>query len=139
VLAVVLALAGAPANTPVSCQPSVATGLTYWTDSGPSRIELSERVCLAARYAGANRQERNRIAAAHPNLVMFDVLGSGLMILLHEAEHVALQSRNECQVEKAAYAKVHVLLRRFAPRLYPLTMASATRYHSGRPASYRGC
>jgi hypothetical protein len=141
VFVVVLALAGAPANTPVSCQPSLSGGgVTYWNASAiPMRIELSEQVCLAAQYAGANRQERNAISAAHPKLVMFNVLGVGLLNILHEAEHVGMKSMNECLVEKAAFTKVHLLLQRFAPRLYPLTMASATRYHSQLPASYRGC
>ena len=141
VFAVILALAGAPANTPVSCLPHLSggnRGLAY-IDDNPMRIEVTNGVCLAAQYAGATRQERNQIAAANPKLVMFDVLGSGLLDLLHEAEHVALRSRDECQVEKAAYAKVRVLLRRFAPRLYPLTTASAARRHFSLPPSYRGC
>ncbi len=141
VFAAVLALAGAPANTPVACVPAlthVNLGQAAWVDGRLARIELSPQVCLAARFAAADREERSRIALAH-HRAMYEVLGVGMLALLHEAEHVALQSRNECQVEKAAYAKVPILLRQFGPRLFRQTMASAKDYHDHLPASYRDC
>lgn len=142
VFVAVLALAGAPTDTPIVCLASIQGGVygqVAWTADGPQHIELQNRICLAVRFVAANRQERNQIAAERPSVFMAQVVGVGLLVALHEAEHVALVSFDECKVEKAALRKVPVLLKRFMPLLWQSALAFARDYDRGLPASYHGC
>lgn len=108
-------------------------GETWWDANGPTRILLlNNDACLAARFAAANREGRNRIAAANRNVSISQLYGVGLLIILHEAEHVALRSRDECLVERTAYRKLPTLLRMFAPRLAPVSLMDAASFNRER-------
>lgn len=144
VFAVVLAFAGAPANTPVGCYrsftPASIAGQTLFYATGDVRIEVLERTaCLAAQFAAANRAGRTVLVRDHPHTTMIAVYGRGMLQLLHEAEHVALRTTDECRVETAAWQKLPVLLKMFTPRLWQSALAAARAYHQGLPANYRGC
>jgi hypothetical protein len=127
-----LALAGAPA-TQVTCLPSLpgdAAGLTYWTS--PPRIELQS--CAATLYASASPLERRKIRALNPHVFFPQVVGVGLLVALHEAEHVGLASRDECLVERTAYERLPQLLA-LVPEL-PGAAAQAAQYNTFVLATY---
>lgn len=141
IFAVVLALAGAPASTSVTCVTGLPGGIDGWAPlsaaGSPDRVELvANEGCLAARYAAANRRARSRLARSHQDAPMAWVVGTGLLVALHEAEHVALRSFDECVVERLALAKLPVLLRRFFPRLWRPMLGYARGYDEGLPAKY---
>lgn len=115
VIAAVLALAGAPSDTRVVCEPSLPVGgITYYTLSPPS-IQLSPIACAAILLAAASASERVAIARLNPTANIDRILGIGLLIDLHEAEHAALRSGDETLVQCAALAKLPTLLARLTP------------------------
>lgn len=129
-----LALAGAPA-TQITCQqelPGGALGLTYWEE--PPRIELSPVGCAATLYASATHAERRKIRALNPHVFFPQVVGQGLLVMLHEAEHVGLGSRDECLVERAAYEALPRLLM-LVPEL-PGAAVQAAQYNTFVLAAY---
>lgn len=117
-LAVVLAFAGAPAATPVVCNPNLPPGTFARTDgtiSGATfvavdRVELGVMACGAVLYTSVNATERARIRALNPGIDFDRLTGAGLLVALHEATHVALMSTDECLVERTAVGRVHALL-----------------------------
>lgn len=138
VIAAVLALAGAPANTVVVCNPSLAFGGETHLGN-PSRIELQVWACSSLLIAGASRTERAKIRALNPDVNLDERVGVGLLIVLHEAFHAALRSGDETLVECHAIASIQTLLRRYG--LNPsLDMEYARAYDGTLPADYkRGC
>lgn len=134
-----LSLAGAPATTPVTCYPNPlpggAWGLTDWNTS-PVSIRLFSVGCGAALYASASKVERAKIAKLNPTVNFPELIGRGLLVDLHEAEHVGLNSKNECLVEGTAYERLPVLLKQVG--LYaPSVNVYAAIYHQFVLASYR--
>ena len=149
-LAAVLALAGAPASTRVDCNPqlpaSVDLGLTVSDEAtiiggavvmGPlDHVQLGPLACFALAYGDASTWGRFRMA--EQTLDSPTLVGVGLQVALHEAEHVALDSQDECLVEKTARAKVSGLIDSVA--LSPqLAEAAATASDAELPAQYHGC
>lgn len=144
VFAVVLALAGAPATTLLSCPATIPGGFYGWAtwDSNgiPVAIQLKDNIgCRALRYAAASRSKRDVLARDRPHVVPAAIIGIGLLVALHEAEHVGLRSVDECLVEKTALARVPVLLKRFMPRQWRAALGFAGYYDSHLPANYHGC
>ena len=149
VLAAVLALAGAPAGTTVTCHPDAlvaqgglvggALGITYRRP--PAHIELyGPLVCAALVYAQASPAERLAIAELNPTVNFQAVVGVGLLVALHEATHVGLNSGDECLVEKTALAGLPGLISRY---LDAFTVGRALAYaqasDASLPAQYHGC
>lgn len=129
VFAVVLAFAGAPASIPVTCHPSMLNlGETHFDAQGnPDRIDLDGgTACLAAVYASATEKQRLRLMRANPKVDWANVVGVGLLAILHEAEHAALRSLDECRVQKAAMAALPSLLRRLVPQDVAFALSVAT-------------
>lgn len=150
VLAAVFALAGAPSGIPVECSASLTvatrTGETYL--AAPQRIVLRSDVCLGLKYVAADRAGRAAIARAYlsgghgpipESNTMGPVVAVALLTALHEAEHVALNSEDECLVEKTALAKLPTLLRQFFPAQWRAMLASARAFDGQLPAEYHGC
>lgn len=138
VIAAVLALAGAPANTVVVCNPALPFGGQTHLGS-PTRIELQVWACSSLMIAGASRTERTKIRALNPDVNLDERLGVGLLIVLHEAFHAALRSGDETLVECRAMANIQALLRRYG--INPsLDFEYARAYDATLPAEYkRGC
>lgn len=144
-LAVALALAGAPASTNVYCNPALSAselGLTYATTvPGPlDNIELGTLACGAILYTSASPKERAMIRALNPAVNFDTLVGVGLQVVLHEANHVALNSTDECVVEKAARSEVNGLIERYAdPGRVQAAEAAATASDASLPPQYHGC
>lgn len=111
-----LALAGAPADTPVSCSSTVFSG-SEWGFAYPSHvvpggapqpltnISLYGPVgCAATLIASETPKQRNDTARLNRGVNLPEVTGEGLLLVLHEAVHVGRNSRDECGVERAAWA-----------------------------------
>lgn len=147
-LAAVLALAGAPSSTPFTCQPGPlivngqpaaanVLGVTRWTD--PPSIEVRPIGCGALLYASASPRERRLIVRLNPTVQLPELVGLGLLVDMHEAEHAALHSIDECLVERTAAAKLPQLL---AQLLGPTDAARALAAAAATDASFRaanGC
>lgn len=142
VFAAVLALAGAPPSTQVECVPSFSNPASLgvaWFYPAPFTIHLRGDVCLGVLYAGADGWTRAGLAYSNPGAIWVEGVGRGMLVALHEAEHAALQSFDECLVEKVALAKLPVLLKRFMPRQWREALVFARQYDDGLPSSYHGC
>lgn len=139
VIAAVLALAGAPANTQVVCNPSLApSGATKYLRTPPS-IELGPIPCAGLLLAGATPDERVKLAALNPDANFDALIGAGLMIALHEAFHAGLRSGDETLVECHAMAHIEELLNRWGPSP-AAELAWARTEDSLLPPEYRrGC
>lgn len=153
-LVTVLALAGAPPSTRVVCDPAlpsgVELGLTISDEAqivggvvvqGPlDHIILGTTACGGLLYASLSPSVRRVVRRMNPG-VNFDYLaGVGLQVALHEAEHVALNSTNECLVEKTARSKIDDLLSRVGdPGRVALEESAATASDASLPATYRDC
>src|SRR5690348_9975479 len=101
-LASVLALAGAPATTRVDCNPalppSVELGLTFSDEAQIvngqvvmgklDHVVLGVGACAALLYASSTSAERARIRRLNPGMDFDSVVGVGLQVALHEANHV---------------------------------------------------
>lgn len=150
VVAAVLAFAGAPAGTPVVCSPTpinggTALGVTHWATQ---TIEVyGPTICTGlADVDPAQRAADRRWPEA---------AGLALLVTLHEAVHVALQSRDECQVETRAFGTLPGLLAllmpsddaldRYLGHAAPLStnrgraLEAARVADAGLPAAYHGC
>ena len=150
-LLAVLALAGAPTTTQAQCDPGLnAMGLTFSSQATVingkvvmgqlDRVRLGPLACGALIYASASVGERNVIRRINPGVDFDRLVGVGLQVALHEAEHVALNSSDECQVEKAARAKVNDLIARLGdPARVTAEEASAAASDGVLPPEYHGC
>lgn len=154
VLVSVLALAGAPSSTRVECYPalpeSIELGLTVSDEAQIvdgrivqgrlDHILLGQLACGGLLYASESPAERLAIRRLNPGMDFDRLLGVGLQVALHEAEHVALNSTDECLVEKAARAKIDGLLQQVAePGSLARVEAAATASDASLPAGYHGC
>jgi hypothetical protein len=154
-LVAALALAGAPASTSVTCNPSLPAatelGVTYPSEiyvqpdgkivlGTLNNISLGPTACGALLYASASASERAKIRALNP-LVGFDnLLGLGLEVGLHEANHVALNSANECLVEKTTRTEVDRLIDQYADAGHAAKVKdAATAADAALPTQYHGC
>jgi hypothetical protein len=113
-LVAVLALAGAPAGTNVVCNPTLqatelgdAYSLTITITSDGriipgtlDHIQLGTLACGALLYTSATPRERGAIRKLNPTVDFDQMVGIGLQVVLHESEHVALNSTDECLTEK---------------------------------------
>lgn len=147
-LLAVLALAGAPQGTRVVCTPHIdgapATALGGTFSTAPTGrplnyIELTPTACGALLYASASTEERAAIRRLNPGVDFTRLLGVGLQVALHEAEHVGLQSSDECQVEKTARAKVGVLFQSLDPAGAASDERAAAASDAALPPPYHGC
>jgi hypothetical protein len=144
IIAAVLALAGAPAGTQVSCGsvPRGEVGWAWWNVS-PPRIILGPVSCGALLYAGATDQERAEIRTLNGLSVLdaSETEGVGLLVALHEASHAA-GLHDETAAECAAVRLLPVLLDRLGVTGYALWSAldAARGWDYGLPSVYReGC
>lgn len=153
-LLAVLALAGAPPSTKVECNPNlpqaIELGLTVSDHAQVvdgkvvqgtlDRIFLGQLACGGLLYASESPSERLRTQKMNPRVDWDRLVGVGLQVALHEAEHVALNSSDECQVEKAARAKVNDLIARLGdPDSIIAEQAAATASDGLLPPEYHGC
>jgi hypothetical protein len=147
VLASVLALAGAPADTSVVCHPELlpvpggtAVGLSNFGVT-PARIDLyGPMACAALLFAAASPTERSALHRLNPAVSFPQIVGVGLLTVLHESTHVGLRSHDECLVEKTALAKLPGLIASYvdiSTAAQALTEAYA--YDARLPAVYHGC
>lgn len=116
-LVAALALAGAPASTPVTCNPDMpALGQTHWTtvpsDPSSASIALSSPACAAMLLLSASPTERKEIATLNPTKNL-DFLMGWAAVALHEASHVALRSTDETLVECRAMSLLPTLLAKY--------------------------
>jgi hypothetical protein len=147
----VLALAGAPASTHVDCNlqlpANVELGLTVSDEATIvdgrvvmgtlDHIILGATACQALAYGDASLWGRFLMYDYNPNLS--EVVGVGLQVALHESEHVALNSNDECLVEKAARTKIDTLIRQVGVLLPVPAEAAAAMSDAGLPSQYHGC
>lgn len=154
-LIAVLVLAGAPATTSATCDPALPEGLelgqtfpsvVYVQPDGRlipgvlNMISLGPTVCGGLLYASASASERAGIRALNPTIGFDNLLGLGLEVALHEANHVSLNSANECVVEKKTRTEINRLLDLYAdPGHAAKVEDAATTYDVGLPAQYHGC
>lgn len=153
-LVAVLALAGAPASTTVECNPqlpaSVELGLTVSDEvtivdgrvvpGRLDRIELGGLACGALLYTSASSRERALIRRLNPGVDFDKIVGVGLQVALHEATHVALDSPDECVVEKTARVEVDGLIQQLAdPGRIAAAQAQASASDAALPPQYHGC
>lgn len=152
-LLAVLALAGAPQSTSVTCNPNLALGaelgVTYpayvtvvggRVVNGPlTLIQLGQEACGALVYASASEADRAAIRRLNPSVDFARLVGEGLQAALHEAEHVALDSADECLVEKMARAKIDGLIESLDPEDAMAAENAATASDAALPAVYHGC
>lgn len=139
VLAAVLALAGAPANTQVVCNPALQAGGATQYLRQPPTIELAPGPCSSLLLTGATPLERVKIAKLNPQANLDGLVGVGLLIVLHESFHAALRTGDETLVECRAMAGVGELLDRFGPNP-TVELDYARTYDSLLPVEYkRGC
>jgi hypothetical protein len=149
----VLALAGAPQATSVTCNPQVTNGgelgvtfPAYLTIvdgkviNGPlALIVLGGEACGALLYTSASPAERAAIRRLNPSVDFHHLVGEGLQVALHEAEHVALNSSDECLVEKTTRAKIDGLISSIDPTGAGADELAATTSDAGLPPAYHGC
>jgi hypothetical protein len=148
----VLALAGAPASTSVTCNPDIAAGelgVTYpayvsivdgKVVNGPlSIIQLGGQACAAILYTSVSPSYRAAIRRLNLSVDFARLVGVGLQVALHEAEHVALNSVDECLVEKTARAKVDGLIQSLDPAEATAAERAATTSDAALPPAYHGC
>jgi hypothetical protein len=136
-----LALAGAPPSTPVTCNPDLpSSGVTHLS-AAPVSVEVIGRLCGGLLYASASRRERAALRRLNPHVAFAPLAGLGMLVMLHESEHVALHSSDECVVERAAMAKLPQLLGSsgFTTSDEAQALAAATSSDAGLPAAYHGC
>jgi hypothetical protein len=147
-----LALAGAPQSTSVVCNPRLSSaelGVTFpayvtivggRVVNGPmAYVQLGPEACGALLYASASAAERAAIRRLNPSVDFPHLLGEGLQATLHESEHVALNSSDECLVEKTARAKISGLIQSLDPAGATADEADATASDAGLPPGYHGC
>ena len=149
----VLALAGAPQATSVTCNPQIANsgelGVTFpayvtvvggKVVNGPlTLIQLGGEACGALLYASSSPAERAAIRRLNPSVDFHHLVGEGLQVALHEAEHVALNSGDECLVEKTARGKIDGLLSSVDPAGAAADERAATASDADLPPAYHGC
>jgi hypothetical protein len=152
-LIAVLALAGAPASTHVYCNPAIPAvelGDTYPSSiqiidgrvvyGTLDNIELGTIACGALLYTSASPSERTAIRRLNPSVDFDQLVGVGLQVALHEANHVALNSGDECLVEKTTRGEINGLIAKSAdPGRALAAEAAATVSDAALPAAYHGC
>ena len=152
-LLTVLALAGAPASTHVYCNPAIPAvelGDTHASSAqiidgrlvlgALATIQLGALACGAVLYTSASPTERAAIRRLNPRVDFDQLVGVGLQVALHEANHVALNSTNECLVERTTRAEVVGLIAQAAdPGRAPVAEAAATVSDVLLPPQYHGC
>lgn len=149
VMAAILALAGAPANTQVVCDPNLAqdfpalpgyetAGIAEGIGTDHPVILLGPTTCGAILYLSMTPAERYATHLLNQTVSWDWLEGAGLLIAMHESEHEALRSWNECDVERQAIAKVPEIIARYADDAGALRMAEAA--DSSMPINYHtGC
>lgn len=142
-LVAVLALAGAPASTRVECAPyldaRVVLAVTVRdTIPGPlSRVFLGTTACGALLYSSSTPRERAAFRRLNPSVDFDHLVGVGIQVTLHEALHVALDSSDECLVEKYTRSKIDGLLSQLAdPGHAAAVQAAATASDAALPPQY---
>lgn len=151
-LVAVLALAGAPQATSVTCNPQLVggeLGVTFpayvtvvggrVVDGPLALVQLGQEACGALLYTSASAAERAAIRRLNPGVNFTHLVGEGLQVALHEAEHVALNSEDECLVEKTARGKIGDLISALDPAGATADMGAATASDAGLPPAYHGC
>jgi hypothetical protein len=143
---VVLALASALASTRVECAPylnesAVPGRHRAGHHPGPlSHIFLGATACGALLYTSASNRARAAIRRLNPRVDFDQLVGVGLQVTLHESEHVALQSRDECVVEKTARAKIDGLIAQLGDsERVAQEEAVATASDASLPGPYHAC
>jgi hypothetical protein len=151
----VLALAGAPSDTTVQCNPGLAqttelgvtfSNVIYVQSDGRivpgalNIIQLGPLACGALLYASESPSERLATRRLNPGVNFDSLLGVGLQVALHEANHVALNSTDECLVEKATRQTINRIIAQSAdPGRVTAVEEAATSSDAALPAIYHGC
>jgi hypothetical protein len=142
-LAAILALAGAPATSTITCDPAFVATLDTAGLAEPStdRAWVGQDGCRALLSSSLTSREYVRVE--HMNKVSLGwYQGRGLLVLLHEARHLSGEF-NECRTERFAYAHVGELIDRFVPaRERPFARQAAYMLHGTtleRSAYRDGC
>ena len=154
-LLAVLALAGAPTTTSVLCNPALPPtaelGITFpdyitvapdgTITPGPlTRIQLGPMACGGLLYASVSPSVRLQIRRMNPTIDFDQWLAVGLQVALHEANHVALNSTNECRVEKVTRTEINGLIEKLGdPGRISAEEADAAASDAGLPTAYHGC
>jgi hypothetical protein len=148
----VLALAGAPSTTTVQCNPGLAStleaGVTFSNvitvePDGKiimgtlNIIQLGPLACGGLLYASENPSERLATQRLNPGVDFDNLLGVGLQVALHEANHVALNSSDECLVEKTTRQSIDRLIEQYGGS--KTAEADAAASDAELPAQYHGC
>lgn len=118
----VLAFTGAPSNTTLSCDRHLqaTSGYTYF---GAQHVVVGRNGCLAAFGRGTAEQQ-----------------GIGLLVLAHEASHVALASGDECLAEQNALRVLPQLIETFVEARQERATLAALRVDASLPNEYHeGC
>jgi hypothetical protein len=139
VILAALALAGAHASTPVTCDPQVEQagelGATVFAsvDGGawqPERIVLGRWACGALLLAALPAAQLPRVQAMNSALDLPTMEGAGLLVLLHEAVH-ASGDMDETDTECRALALVALLAARL-PNWPPAALLSGARWEDSQ-------
>lgn len=144
-----LTMSGAPATTPVSCSPVLfaggEAGLAYPArviPGGPpqplTNISLYGPLgCAATLYGSETPLQRKLTARLNRGVNFPRVVGQGFLLVLHEGSHVGLNSRDECVVERQAWALYPALVSRFFGRPFAqLALPYAAAYNAQILAFY---
>lgn len=117
-----LTLAGAPSGTPVTCYPDVLPGntwgLTNWNDRPVDISLFGPQGCAAALFASMTPQQRVKTIRLNPGVNFPQIVGQGLLLDLHEASHVGLFTKDECRVERQAFALYPSLASKYLPAAF---------------------
>jgi len=107
IVAIMLALVGAPASTTVQCAP--LNGYDGWTewDVTPIEITLTPEMCLGLGYLEQSQHTLAQMTTMDPGIDV--AVARSALILLHEASHAA-GYRNETDTECHALSLLPMLV-----------------------------
>lgn len=140
-----LALMGAPASLPVSCNPEStaargAAALTWFVPGTltPLRVEFGVQVCGGLVWLAASPAERVKIRALNPAYDFERAAGVALVVVLHEAHH-ASGDRDEARTECFALRQLDAFAAVWAPAdERTVIVAQGRAYDATLPAAYHG-
>lgn len=111
-IAMLLALVGAPAHTTATCAPVYSMYRVFgYTNLQTDEVTLdAPSVCQGLTWLADTPQQRVQLQQQHPGVDLVVEAAVGVLVTLHEGTHAALDSRDECLVENTALWKVWPVL-----------------------------